>query len=196
MDIILSTRNVSKAEQIRAIFAGSPVSILSLDEAGIEGKAEETGTTLEENGLQKAHFAWERSHKWSMSDDSGLFIEALGGEPGVQAATWAGKVSTEEIMNYTLQKLEGIEDRRAMFKAVATLISPDGAVQTFMGEVPGKLLVSPRVPPSPDMPYSSIFVPDGYSKSWTEMTTDEVNAISHRGQAFRKMREYLKSVIW
>jgi XTP/dITP diphosphohydrolase len=196
MEIILSTRNASKAKQIGAIFAGTPITVLSLDEAGIEGQGVEDGDTLEHNGLQKAMYAWEKSGgKWCMSDDSGLFIPALGGKPGVHAATWAGDVSTEEIMNFTLQKLEGVEDRRAVFKIVATLISPTGERKTFEGETPGTLLKNPRVPPTPGFPYSPIFVPDGQPKSFAEMTTEEANAVSHRGIAFRKMRDYLLSLL-
>lgn len=195
MEIILSTRNAGKAAQIGAIFAGTPTRVLSLNDAGIEGQGIEDGDTLEHNGMRKAMYAWEKSGgKWCMSDDSGLFIDALGGQPGVHAATWAGEVGTEEIMRFTLKKLEGMEDRRATFKIVATLISPTGERKIFEGETPGRLLTSPRVPPTPGFPYSPIFVPDGQLNSFAEMTTEESNVVSHRGKAFRKMREYLETL--
>jgi XTP/dITP diphosphohydrolase len=196
MEIILSSRNSNKAKQIEAIFAGTAISVLTLEEAGIEGQGVEDGDTLEHNGMQKAMFAWERAGgKWCMSDDSGLFIEALGGRPGVHAATWAGEVSTEEIMQFTLHQLEGVENRRSTFKIVATLISPTGEVKTFRGETPGSLLKSPRMAPTRGFPYSPIFVPDGQSKSFAEMTTEEANAVSHRGKAFKQVRDYLLATL-
>ena len=91
MDIILATRNVTKTRQIRAIFIGSPVTVWSLDDARIQGDFVEDGATLEENALKKALFAWKRSGERCMADDTGLFIDALGGEPGIHAARWAGE---------------------------------------------------------------------------------------------------------
>ena len=195
MDLILSTRNPSKANQIRAVFDGSFISIRSLDEADIEGEAIEDGSTLEENALKKACFAWERSNKWSVADDTGLFIDALNGEPGIFSARWAGEhASTEEIMQYTLERLRDVppEKRTGAFRTYAVLVSPLGNSMTFVGEVRGRILEAPRVPCQPKMPYSAIFVPDGQPKVWAEMSTDEENAISHRGQAFRKVRAFIE----
>jgi XTP/dITP diphosphohydrolase len=196
MNIILSTRNVSKAAQINAVFADTPLRVVSLTDAGIDGKAIEDGETLEDNGLKKARFAWEHSHGWCMSDDSGIFIDALGGFPGVHAADWMGTdASTEAIMLGILEKMRGIEDRRATFRTVATLISPDGEVKTFTGEVKGQLLPEPRTAFQPNMPYSSLFFPNGQDKVWAEMTPEEENKVSHRGKAFAQVRDYLLSVL-
>jgi XTP/dITP diphosphohydrolase len=195
MNIILSTRNPSKAEQIKSVFTGVLISVLTLADAGIEGEAVEDGETLEENALKKALFA-HRAGEWSMADDTGLFINALRGKPGIHAARWAGETATTgEITSYTLKQLEGATDRSATFKTVVALISPEGKHQFFVGEVLGVLLESPRVPPQPKMPYSPLFVPEGSSKVWAEMTTEEENAISHRGKAFRLVREHLMSFL-
>jgi len=190
--IILSTRNPSKAEQIRALFGDVPLFVRTLSEMGIEGEAVEDGLSLEENAVKKARFALRPGHL-AMADDTGLFIDALGGRPGVHAARWAGDVSTEEITQYTLRQLEGVWDRGATFKTVVALVSPDGKERYFSGEVRGVILDAPRVPPQPKMPYSPIFVPEGSDKVWAEMTTEEENAISHRGKAFRLVRDYLLS---
>ncbi len=190
MNIILSTRNPSKAEQIKAILAGVPISVLTLSDAGIEGEGVEDGATLEENAITKALFA-HRAGGWSMADDTGLYIDALDGRPGVHAARWAGDVSTDEITAYTLKQLKGVTDRSATFSTVAALISPDGAQTIFIGKVRGVLLDAPRTKPQPKMPYSPIFVPEGSQKVWAEMTVDEENTVSHRGKAFRLVREYL-----
>lgn len=191
MDIILSTRNPSKAEQIRAVFAEVPIAVLTLSDVGIPGEAIEDGTTLEENALKKALFA-HRPGAWSMADDTGLFIDALGGQPGIYASRWAGDTaSTDEIMQYTIRKLEGVTDRSATFRTVVALVSPNGEQSIFSGEVQGQLLGTPRVKPQPKMPYSPLFTPDGSDKVWAEMTVEEENAISHRGKAFRLVKEYL-----
>lgn len=190
LKIILSTRNPSKVEQIKAMFAGYPVTVLTLTEAGIEGEAVEDGATLEENAMKKALYAHQPG-TWSMADDTGLYIDALDGRPGIHAARWAGDVSTDEITRHTLKQLEGAEDRGALFKTVVAIVSPDGEEKYFDGDVRGVILDAPRVPAQPKMPYSPIFVPEGSEKVWAEMATDEENAISHRGKAFRKTRDYL-----
>jgi len=196
MDIILSTRNPSKAQQISAVFKGLPVQIKSLDDFGIEGEAVEDGATLEENAKKKAVFAWEKSnHQWSMADDTGIFINALNGLPGIHAARWAGDVSSEEIMRHTLKMLEGKDDRSGIFRTVAVVISRHGSPRTFVGEVQGTFLTEPRAWCQPGMPYSGIFVPDGQEKTWAEMSVKEENAISHRGKAFGKVRSLLVSML-
>ncbi len=195
IDIILSTRNQSKAEQIKAVFGGLPVQILTLEDAGVSGEAVEDGATLKENALKKAFFAWEQTKKWSIADDTGIFIDALNGEPGIHSARWAGeKATTEEIMNFTLEKLKDVplENRTAAFKTVALVVDPFGSEAfSFTGVVKGRILFEPRTACQPKMPYSAIFKPDAHTKVWAEMTVEEENVISHRGQAFRHVRDFL-----
>ncbi|MBX4206612.1 non-canonical purine NTP pyrophosphatase [Candidatus Parcubacteria bacterium] len=200
--ITLSTRNPSKTEQIKAIFAGSNCVIRTLAEARIKGEAVEDGDTLYTNALKKAEFArgkkwwsifalWKED--WSISDDTGIFITALKGEPGHRAARWAGEdAETEEITVYTLKRLEGITDRSAVFRTTVVLMSPKGKPYSFTGEVRGTILEAPRVPAHPKMPYSPIFLPDGETQVWAEMTVEYENSISHRGKAFRKARQFLE----
>lgn len=195
MNIILSTTNPSKAEQIRAFFTNSEIKIKTLSEAGIKGEAIEDGDTLLENAKKKAKFAREHSGgtSWVMADDTGIFITALNGEPGVKSARWAGEgVSTESITEYCLNRLRDVTDRSATFKTVAVLISPSGSCYSFEGEVKGRLLEKARVRPQPKMPYSPLFVPDGTDKVWAEMTVEEENTISHRGKAFRQVVQFLE----
>ncbi len=196
MNIILSTRNPSKAEQIKAMFIGLPVTVQTLDEAKIAGEAVEDGSTLQENALKKALYAWgEASPKaWAMADDTGLFIHALNGEPGIKAARWAGEdARTEDITNFCLSKLSGITDRRATFETCVTLISPEGQQFSFSGKIDGNILTAAKTEPQPKMPYSPLFMPEGTDKVWAEMTVEEENAISHRGRAFRQVVEFLKN---
>ncbi len=197
MDLILSTRNQSKAEQIKALLGILPLRILTLEDAGVDGEAVEDGATLEENALKKARFAQELTGKWAVADDTGLFIDALGGQPGIHAARWAGKgKTTEEIMDHTLWKLRHVlpGERTATFKTVAVAVSPQGEHSVFVGEAKGVLLPGPRCALQPKMPYSAIFVPDGQPKVWAEMSVDEENAVSHRGKAFRQLREFLSDL--
>ncbi len=195
MDVILSTRNPSKALQIQELFSGSNIRVRTLDEMQIEGEAVEDGATLEENAFKKAWFAYEKSGKktWAMADDTGLFISTLNGEPGIRAARWAGEgASIEKTMNYCLERLLGARDRTAVFRTVVVVISPEGDTHVFNGEVAGHMLEAPRVEPQPKMPYSALFVPQGQDLSWAEMSTAEENAVSHRGKAFRQVRDFLQ----
>ncbi len=196
MNIVLATRNISKTEQIKALFVGSPWSILTLDEVGIEGEAVEDGATLKENALKKAMFAHQaKPEMWSMADDTGLFITALAGAPGIKAARWAGETATTaQITALTLNKLEGKFDRSATFETVVAIVSPDGESHFFSGEVKGKILEAERVPPQPKMPYSGIFVPEGQDLVWAEMSVEYENVISHRGKAFWQARTFLEKV--
>lgn len=198
MEIILSTRNPSKVEQIRAIFSDLPIQVHSLEEAHIFGEVKEDGETLEENAYKKALFAWEASKQWSIADDTGLFIDALKGQPGIHAARWAGEnLSTEDIMNFTLNKLNGVifEERTAYFKTVVCVITPEGSTHFFTGEIRGTVLPKPRTACQPKMPYSAIFQPKGSEKTWSEMSVKEENEISHRGQAFKKVHSFLSDTL-
>src|SRR3989338_5231959 len=194
MRVILATKNKSKIAQIGGIFVGTPFHVVGLDEVGVEGEASEDGDTLRANALIKARFAWEKTHDWSMADDTGLFIDALSGAPGLRAPPGAGQTeSTEEILAFTLAAIAHVPlaRRTATFRTVAALVSPDGNELFFSGSIPGILLMSPRTACQPNMPYSSLFIPEGSEKVWAEMDTKEENDISHRGKAFRQLRDFL-----
>jgi len=196
MKIVLSTNNPSKAEQIKAVFTDSSISILTLADAGIEGGGIEDGTSLEENALKKAMFVHQQcSSVWSMADDTGIFINALNGAPGVNTSEWSGgNKETEKFAQWILKQLENFSDRSATFKTVVAIVTPEGRQHFFTGEVRGKILRAPRVKPQPKMPYSSIFMPDGTDKVWAEMTVEEENKISHRGKAFQQVRQFLETL--
>jgi XTP/dITP diphosphohydrolase len=194
MEIILSTRNPSKLQQIQKLFEGSTIKLLTLDDAGIIGEGVEDGTTLEENAEKKARFAQKHAPgKWIMAEDTGLFITALDGEPGIYAARWAGEhASTQETLAYCIQRMEGAEDRSAVFRAFVVVLTPENKKHVFEGEVHGTLLEEPNSEPQAKMPYSGLFVPDGETLAWSEMTIEKENEISHRGKVFRKVKAYLE----
>lgn len=197
MEVILSTRNPTKAQQIQEIFNGSSITILTLAEAGIEGEAVENGISLKENALKKARYAHQHLEPkmWVMADDTGLFIDALNGEPGIRSARWAGEsATTEEITQFTLTALSGVNNRSAMFETVVALISPDGKERFFTGSIRGTMLKASRVPPQTKMPYSGLFIPNGSDQVWAQMTVEYENSISHRGIAFRAVRDFLNQL--
>lgn len=193
MNIIFSTRNPSKAEQVKVLFDNQNITVQTLSDIGIVGEAVEDGSTLEENALKKVLFVKEQMQEpsWVMADDTGLFITALDGRPGIHAARWAGDVSTKEITQYTLEQLSGKTDRSALFRTVVVLLSPEGNTFTFSGEVHGTLREVAIIEPQPKMPYSPLFSPNGSDKVWAEMSIEEENAVSHRGIAFRKAIAFL-----
>jgi XTP/dITP diphosphohydrolase len=199
MKIVLSTRNRTKAAHVQAIFHATPVEILTLDDLDIMGAAKEDGDTLLENAIKKAEFAHTRVplNHWVVADDTGLFIDALDGAPGVHAARWAGpSATTQGVIAHTLKMMDGIRDRAATFETAIALIDPFGKRTFFSGKVRGTLLTSPRGPHREGMPYSSIFVPDGETRVWAEMTVEEENVRSHRGQAFDAMRLFIAQKHW
>ncbi len=193
MKVILSTRNPGKALQIQTLFAGSGIEVLTLEEAGVIGQGNETGDTIEENATIKSRFAHDQAAGlWVMSDDTGLFIKALGGEPGAHAANWYYEgAPAEETLAYCLTRMKGIERRDATFRTHVSLISPEGEEFVFDGEAEGVILTEPRCAPQPGLPYSPIFLPKGETKVWAEMETEYENRISHRGLAFAKALAFL-----
>ena len=194
MRIILSTKNPSKALQIQTLLSDDAFEVVTLGEIGIHDDVVEDGNTLEENAFKKAIFAFEQTGEYVIAEDTGLFIDALAGRPGIHAARWAGdSATTEEIRDYTLEQLRNVplELRTATFKTVAIVMFPDGSHTVCTGELPGLILLEPRMECQPKMPYSALFQPLGHQKTWAEMTTEEENAISHRGEAFRNVRDIL-----
>lgn len=196
MEIILATRNKTKTEQIRGIFEGSNILIQTLSEASIEGEAIEDAQTLFGNALKKTQYVREKCpgavYPWVMADDTGLFIRALGGAPGVHSARWAGEnVETHDITLFTLAKLFGKSDRHATFETAVVVLAPSGSAHFFLGRIGGTILEFERVPHQPQMPYSGLFLPEGESRVFAEMSVEEENRISHRGIAFRKALDFL-----
>lgn len=201
-EILFSSRNRSKVDQVKSLFSTSGFTVVSLDDLGISGEVEENGETLTDNSLEKALFAYQKKEgrgRYIIAEDTGLFISALNGRPGIHAARWAGSGrSTEEIMNFTLDALKefpNLFQREAYFQTVATLITPRGEMEVFEGLMQGTILLKPQCECQPDMPYSAIFCPFGFDKVWAQMTLEEENTVSHRGRAFRKLIGHLNTTL-
>lgn len=188
--LVFVTNNRHKLEEIKAI-AGDSIKIMSLKEIGCEEEIPETAETIRGNALMKARYVSERYGVDCFADDTGLEVIALGGAPGVHTARYASASGHDEIgnMQLLLHNLEGECDRRARFVTWIALIE-SGEEKTFEGECVGTILEGMRG--IGGFGYDPVFQPEGYEKSFAEMTSEEKNRLSHRGKATRKLIEYLK----
>ncbi len=187
--IVMATNNAHKLHEIREMLAGR-YRVLSLGDIGCCDDIPETADTLEGNALIKARWVKERYGYDCFADDTGLEVEALGGEPGVYSARWAGPGCTPaDNVAKMLARMDGVDNRRARFRTVIALIK-DGKEQLVEGEVQGTILSERRG--SNGFGYDPIFSPEESGVSFAEMTDDEKNAISHRGRATVKLMEILK----
>ena len=188
-DIVFATNNEYKLKELREIAAGK-LNILSLKDIGCFDDIPETGATLEENALIKARWVKERYGYDCFADDTGLEVEALGGNPGVYSARYApgaGHDSTAN-MQLLLKNLENIDDRKARFRTVIALIKDDNC-QLIEGVVEGEIT---RYPCGTDgFGYDPVFQPCNFDITFAQMTAEQKNAISHRGRATRRLIEIL-----
>ena len=179
--LVLATHNQGKLSELRALLGPLGVAVTDAGEAGL-GAPEETGTTFEANAILKAHAACEATGLPALADDSGLGVDALGGDPGVVSARWAGPDGDHApAIARVLAGLEGRDDRRARFVCVLALAWPDGHVETSRGEAPGTIASAPRG--QGGFGYDPIFVPDGETRSFAELTPEEKRADNHRARA-------------
>ncbi len=187
--IVFATNNLHKLLEVRALI-GNIFEIVSLRDIGFYGDIPETGATLAENASQKSHFIFERYGLNCFADDTGLEVDALDGAPGVYSARYAGEhASYEENVSKLLDALADEKDRRACFKTIVSLIL-DGKEFQFEGRVDG-LILEQRAGNS-GFGYDSVFLPDGYTESFAEISPELKNRISHRGKAMQKLLAFLR----
>ena len=201
MKIILATNNEHKLSEIRSIF-DKDIEVLSMKDVGIDTDIEENGETIFENSRIKAVYVTTELKKKNfpfpytvISDDTGLMVEALNGEPGVYSARYAGGEGhdSEANMQLLLKKLNECENRKAHFSTIITLIEEKASflshMMFFEGRVDGTILKEKHG--TEGFGYDPIFQPDGYDCSFAEMGIDIKNKISHRAIAIGKVAEYL-----
>lgn len=188
MKLVFATNNKNKLKEIKAIL-GSSHEILSLNDIGCEELLAETGTTLRANALQKAHYVNKKYGINCFADDTGMEIYALGGRPGVYSARYAGPdCIAERNIERVLNELKDVTQRTARFSTVIALCLNNEKI-FFEGTVEGTILTESKG--IGGFGYDPIFQPAGYKVSFAEMTAEQKNAISHRGRALEKMREFL-----
>lgn len=193
--IILATGNKNKVREAGEILGVFGVPVISMKEAGIESDPEETGTTFEENALIKARaVAGMVDDAIVLADDSGLEIDALGGEPGIYSARYLGEDTSYDEKNATLiKRLDGVpkEERTARFVCAVAAILPDGSEEVVRGTIEGYIGWEMRG--ENGFGYDPIFYVDEYGCSTAEMSAEQKNEISHRGKAFRKIKDILEA---
>ena len=186
--ILFVTNNKHKLQEAKQILSGK-FEVLSLKDIGFESDIPETQPTIEGNAIQKVRFIYDKYKTDCFADDTGLIVPALGGEPGVYSARYAGENATfEDNMKLLLEKMKDIKDRKAYFVTVIALIK-DGKLYTFEGRVNGVITTAPRG--EKGFGYDPVFLPDGYDKTFAEMTAEQKNKISHRGRALEKLAGFL-----
>jgi XTP/dITP diphosphohydrolase len=183
---VLATANPHKADEMRAVLAPSGVTLL--DRPGDVAEVDETGATLEENALLKARALAEATGRAAIADDTGLFVEALDGRPGVRSARYAGEAASyDDNVTKLLEELDGVDaPRRARFVTVIAVAHPDGSAFCVKGELRGEITRA-RLGDQ-GFGYDPVFVPDhGDGRTLAELTMSEKNELSHRARALRAL---------
>lgn len=194
MKLVFATNNQHKLQELRQI-VGPGYEILGLHDIGCDVDIPETGTTLQENALQKAMYVYQHYGYNCFADDTGLEVDALGGEPGIYSARYAqvyggeGKGHDAEAnTSLLLKKLYGEINREARFRTVIALVQ-DGSPKYFEGIVEGEIIGEPQG--DGGFGYDPVFKPKGWDKTFAQASAQEKNAVSHRGRATQKLIEYL-----
>ena len=193
--LVFASNNAHKLEEIRSIL-GDQYEVKSLKDIGCEVDIPETGTTFRENALQKATYVKEHYGYDCFADDSGLQVEALGGEPGVYSARYAQKNGVsfdgnkdQANMDVLLQKMANESNRKACFRTSVALIY-QGETHFFDGIVEGKIIQEKRG--NQGFGYDPLFIPNGYTQTFAELGNEIKNGISHRARAVAQLAEFLK----
>jgi XTP/dITP diphosphohydrolase len=193
--LVLATHNIHKARELKALIGDLHVDVLTLDDFSSELVLREDGDTFEANAFQKARIVHNHTKLISLADDSGLEVFYLNGRPGVFSARYAGTAATDELNNQKLlDEMRGVAPRRrrAQFRSVLALVG-EGMEEVTEGICPGVLGEIPHG--INGFGYDPIFIPDGFVKTYAELTAEEKNLISHRARSFAKMRDVLKATL-
>ncbi len=191
--LLLATNNQAKVREYRSLLEDVPFELVTLAEAGITTVVDEVGESLEENARLKATILAAESQLLALADDSGLEVDALGGEPGRLSARYAGEgASDRDRVNYLLSRLKGVpwSSRSARFRCVIALATPRGEVEFCTGECRGIITFEPKG--EQGFGYDPVFYLPELGKTMAELPMEIKNQISHRGQAARKASQMLK----
>lgn len=198
MDLVIATRNERKCREIKELLRGLDIEVKSLSDFPGAPHIEEDGNTFEENATKKAVGAARFTKKLALADDSGLEVEALGKEPGIHSARFAGKEQNDEANIAKLLKLmEGVprKNRGARFRCCVAIAEPSGAVKVAEGSCEGSIGLKPQG--SYGFGYDPVFVVPDYSQTFAQLDPEIKNKISHRARALEKAKkiisEYLRS---
>jgi XTP/dITP diphosphohydrolase len=191
--LLLATSNQAKVREYKHLLQSLPFELVSLAEQGITTVVSEVGGSLEENAGLKATTLAAQSQLMALADDSGLEVDALGGEPGPLSARYAGEgASDRDRINYLLARLKGVpwERRSARFRCVVAIATPDGEVELCSGECRGVITFEPKG--RHGFGYDPVFYLPELGKTMAELPLEIKNQISHRGQAARQACQWLR----
>ena len=191
--LLLATSNQAKVGEYRSLFQSLPLELVTPVEQGITTRVSEVGDNLEENARLKATLLAAESQLLALADDSGLEVDALGGEPGRLSARYAGEgASDRDRVSYLLSRLKGVpwQKRSARFRCVIAIATPDGEVEFSSGECRGVITFEPRG--EQGFGYDPIFYLPELDKTMAELPLEVKNQVSHRGQAARKVYQVLE----
>ena len=193
--LVVSTGNKHKVDEIKKILSELDIEVLSKNDAAIEEfDVIEDGSTLEENSIKKAKALADRSDYMVIADDSGLFVNALNGEPGVYSSRYAGEDGNDAKNNIKLlENLKDKEDRSAAFKTIIALITEDKELYTAEGICPGSICMEPRG--DNGFGYDPLFIPEGYNETFAQLGEEIKNKISHRALALENLKIMLKDIL-
>ena len=193
MKLVLASKNAHKLVEMRDILSQLGVEVVLESEVGVDVDVEETGATFEENAFLKARAVMEASGLPAIADDSGLEVDALDGAPGVHSARYTGRHDdTDAARNeLLLHNLGARTDRTARFVSCICCTFPNGDVLRARGTCEGSILFAPRG--ENGFGYDPLFLPEGYDCSMAELRPEEKNAISHRGNALKILKEELRN---
>lgn len=196
MKLLLATHNAHKLVELRQMLAATPlqgVEVVGLSAFPDLPEAPETQETFEGNALQKAHFAAERTGLICVADDSGLEVDALGGAPGVRSKRFSAEATAEANNRLLLSRLEGVVNREARFVCALAVVRGDREA-VHRGTCEGRIAAAPRG--SGGFGYDPLFLPDATpGRSMAELTSEQKNAISHRGRAMEHLSALLDAVL-
>ena len=191
--LLIATRNPGKFRELVTLLARANYCLVSLTDVSVEAEAPETGSSFEENASSKATLYGRLSGLPTLADDSGLEVNALGGEPGVLSSRYAGEGATDaQRIDFLLGKLNNVKEpnRGARFRCVIAVAWPGEAVNIYSGECRGRIAESPRG--SAGFGYDPVFLVEEMGKAMAELTDDEKNRVSHRGRAARRAAAALR----
>jgi XTP/dITP diphosphohydrolase len=195
MEIVVATRNRKKLREISRILEGLDVELLTMDDFPDCPEVEETESTFEGNAVKKAITVSSCTGRSALADDSGLEVDALEGAPGIYSARYAGEGATDkDNVEKLISEMDAVseEKRSARFVCVIALAWPNGQVETFSGQVEGRIGMSPSG--SSGFGYDPLFYPEGRRRTFAQMPPADKDAMSHRGRALMRLRDYLKTL--
>jgi XTP/dITP diphosphohydrolase len=189
MKLCFATNNKHKLEEIQALL-GDQFELVTLEDIGCDTDIPEPFETISENSKGKAQYIYGQYHINCFADDTGLIVDALNGEPGVKSARYAGEQrNSQDNIELLIKNLSSQDNHHARFLTVITLVI-DGVYHQFDGSVEGTIIFDQRG--TNGFGYDPVFVPEGFDRTFAEMTLEEKSNLSHRARAFAKLVHFLK----